>query len=150
MAPLRCPSPLLTPLFLKTTSQLTHNPPNQYFKSIEQTSILKPLHPTVPKFPQQTIAAPIPTPTTNGTAVPRTLPETVVPVVLNDTADVPILQPLPVSVSSHLAVPTAGDNSRAVSPDVDLVPDRMADRINGGGFAGRLSPQPGAVSSVSA
>lgn len=51
---------------------------------------------------------------------------------------------VPDRMSSHLRLPD-GPTPRSVSPDGDLVPDRMASRIPGGGFAGRLSPQPGGV-----
>jgi glucosamine-6-phosphate deaminase len=110
------------------------NTQQQYFKSIESgSSIPSPLHPYPPKLPEETLP----------------IPETTL-----DAVDTPaILQPEP--VSSQLLHPdgaVVGNGklspvliARSASPDMDLVPDRMASRIPGGGFAGRLSPQPGAV-----
>lgn len=121
------------PFYVSVTEEHTNT--TQYFKSIESPD-LKPLHPHPPTLPQETLpppsaeytpAPPVPSTSLNG----------------DGPGPSPILQPLP--VSSHLRIPDTGPASRSVSPDVDLVPDRMASRIPGGGFAGRLSPQPGGV-----
>ncbi|SPO04755.1 related to glucosamine-6-phosphate isomerase [Cephalotrichum gorgonifer] len=112
----------------------------RYFKSIEATSGLQPLHPAPPTLPQETLPSP------NSKTPPYpTIPSTV----LNEAGSgVPILQP----ISSRLRIPDGGSapstsTNRSPSPECDLVPDRMASRIPGGGFAGRLSPAPDAMRS---
>ena len=68
---------------------------------------------------------------------PGPIPETVIDEVASPT----ILSPQPMTSRMLRASPATEYPVRSVSPD--LVPDRMADRVaGGGGFARRLTPNP--------
>jgi glucosamine-6-phosphate deaminase len=67
---------------------------------------------------------------------PGPVPKTVVDEVQSPT----ILSPQPMTSRLLQASPATEYPIRSVSPE--LVPDRMADRVSGGNFARRLTPNP--------
>ncbi|CAI4217432.1 unnamed protein product [Parascedosporium putredinis] len=101
----------------------------KYFKSIEsRASVPSPLNPHPPKLPGEDISV------RTGILEPMDLPVIVHPSPLGSP-----------SVTLEAAAEDAKISTpflrRSASPDMELIPDRMASRIPGGQFSGRLSPR---------